>query len=84
MADNTKQIKQRKFSGVVISDKMDKTIVVKVERAKKHPQYHKMYIVSKKYLVNDEKNQYKIGDKVEFIECRPLSKNKRWKVIYKR
>jgi len=73
---------QRKFDGVVSSDKMDKTIVVKVESIKTHPAYQKRYKRSKKYKVHDEKNQYKEGDQVSFVECRPLSKDKKWRVIY--
>ncbi len=76
------KIIRRTFTGKVVSDKMDKTIVVNVERTKIHPRYHKRYTVSKKYKVHDKKNQYKIGDKVKFIECRPLSKDKRWRVVY--
>lgn len=75
-----KTAQQRTFTGVVVSDKMDKTIVVKVNRTKLHPRYKKRFVVSKKYKVHDEKNQYKIGDKVVFFECRPLSKEKRWRV----
>ena len=71
----------RKFQGVVVSDKNDKTIVVKVESVKKHPKYQKRYVVSRKYKVHDESNQYHVGDKVTFIECRPLSRDKRWRVI---
>lgn len=72
----------RKLSGVVTSDKMDKTIVVKVERRVQHPKYRKFYIQSEKFHVHDEKNQFKVGDAVEFCETRPLSKTKRWRVIY--
>jgi len=71
----------KKFSGEVVSDKGDKTIVVKVERVKMHPKYKKRYKVTKKYKVHDEKNQYSEGDKVAFIECRPLSKDKKWRVL---
>ncbi|MFA5155358.1 MAG: 30S ribosomal protein S17 [Patescibacteria group bacterium] len=71
----------RKFQGVVVSAKNDKTIVVKVEAVKKHPKYQKRYAVSRKYKVHDENNQYHVGDKVSFIECRPLSRDKRWRVI---
>lgn len=71
----------RKFSGEVVSDKNDKTIIVKVESVKKHPKYQKRYVVSRRYKVHDEKNEYKVGDKVSFIECRPLSRDKRWRVI---
>lgn len=81
--ENEKKIIKRKFSVVVTSDKMDKTIVVKVESVKKHPKYGKRYTVSSKFKVHDEKNQYKEGDQVSFVECRPLSKEKRWRVIYK-
>lgn len=80
--ENNKKIIKKKFKGTVVSDKMDKTIVVKVERVKVHPKYGKRYTVSKKYKVHDEKNKYKTGDKVFFIECRPLSKEKRWRVMY--
>lgn len=79
---NSLTVIKRKFNGVVVSDKMNKTILVKVNRMKIHPRYKKRYIVSKNYKVHDEKNQYKIGDKVRFVECRPLSKDKRWRVIY--
>ena len=82
MAEATNKTIKRKFRGVVVSDKMDKTRVVKVESVKVHPKYKKRYTVSKKYKVHDEKNLYKQGDKVEFLECRPLSKDKRWRVIY--
>lgn len=81
--ENEKKIIKRKFSGVVTSDKMDKTIVVIVESVKKHPKYGKRFTVSRKFKVHDEKNQYKEGDQVSFVECRPISKEKRWRVIYK-
>ncbi|MFA6525899.1 MAG: 30S ribosomal protein S17 [Candidatus Buchananbacteria bacterium] len=74
--------KFRKFKGTVVSDKMDKTIVVKVESFKTHPKLKKRYRVDKKYKVHDEKGQYKIDDVVDFVECRPLSKDKKWRVIY--
>ncbi len=77
-----KEAIKRKFDGVVVSDKMDKTKVVSVESVKVHPMYKKRYKVNKKYKVHDEKNLYKEGDKVQFMECRPLSKNKRWRMIY--
>lgn len=71
----------KKFNGVVVSDKNDKTIVVKVESVKVHPKYRKRYVVSRRYKVHDEKNEHKVGDKVVFIECRPLSRDKRWRVL---
>lgn len=72
----------RTFDGVVVSDKMDKTIVVAVDTVKVHSKYLKRYTSTKKYKVHDEKNQFHEGDKVRFIECRPLSKDKRWRVLY--
>ncbi len=78
-----KTIIHRKFTGVVASDKMDKTIVVKVESTKVHPKYGKRYVETVKYKVHDEKNEFKAGDKVSFVECRPLSKDKRWRTLSK-
>lgn len=69
---------QRKVVGVVVSDKMDKTIVVETIRLKTHPKYKKQYKVSKRYKAHDEKNQFKEGDKVVIVETRPLSKDKKW------
>jgi len=80
---NLKHKIKRQFQGVVVSDKMNKTIVVKIEGIKTHPKYRKQYKVSKKYKVHDEKKQYHIGDIVLFEECRPISKEKRWRVIKK-
>lgn len=77
----TEEKKIRVLKGVVVSDKIDKTIVVAVNRLKLHPKYKKKYKVTKKYKVHDEKNEFHIGDKVTIVECRPLSKDKRWKVI---
>lgn len=73
----------KKFKGTVVSDKMAKTITVKVDTLKMHPKLKKRYRVSRKYKVHDEKNQYKVNDVVEFVSCRPLSKDKKWRVIYK-
>jgi len=64
--------------GVVVSDKMEKTVVVKVDRLVKHHLYNKYIKRSAKYKVHDENNSCKIGDRVQIIECRPLSKDKRW------
>jgi len=66
---------------MVISDKMSKTIVVKVDRQKMHPVYRKKYWVSKKYKIHDEKKEAKVGDKVSFISCRPVSKEKKWRLF---
>lgn len=71
----------RIMQGAVVSDKMEKTIVVSVERKFPHPLYKKFIKRSKRYNVHDEDNQFKIGDIVNIQECRPLSKTKRWEVI---
>ena len=65
-----------------MSTQQQKTIVVKVDRLRAHPLYLKRYTVSKKYHVHDERQQYHVGDVVEFIECRPISKTKKWRVLY--
>ena len=75
--------KGRFLKGVVFGDKMDKTITVLTDRYKKHSKYKKRYKVSKKYKVHDENNEYKKGDKVIIQECRPISKEKQWKVVNK-
>ncbi|UWG97926.1 30S ribosomal protein S17 [Dehalobacter sp. DCM] len=73
---------QRKTqSGKVVSDKMDKTIVVVVETRKKHPIYHKTVKVTKKYKAHDENNEAKTGDTVLIMETRPLSKEKNWRLV---
>jgi small subunit ribosomal protein S17 len=74
---------KRQLKGIVISDKMKKTVVVRVERVKEHPKYKRRYKVHKKYKAHDEKEEYKIGDMVVIKECRPLSKDKRWRIIKK-
>ena len=68
------------LTGVVTSDVADKTIAVVVTSRETHPIYGKQYSVSRKYLVHDEKNEAKIGDKVEFVETRPISKRKSFKL----
>jgi small subunit ribosomal protein S17 len=70
-----------KIKGTVISDKMDKTIVVAVSILKTHPKYSKKYRVTKKYKVHDPEKKHKVGDVVEFVQCRPISKDKRFKII---
>jgi len=72
---------KRQLTGTVISNKMSKTIVVRVERIKKHPKYKKRYKIHKKYKVHTESGEYNIDDKVIIEECRPISKEKRWRVI---
>ncbi|MGC9366254.1 MAG: 30S ribosomal protein S17 [bacterium] len=67
--------------GIVISDKMDGTILVKVERKLAHPLYKKIIRRNKKYMADDPENQAKIGDVVKIMETRPLSKNKKWRLL---
>lgn len=68
------------YTGKVISDKMDKTVVVAIERLTQHPQYKKTIRKITKFKAHDEENKCKIGDKVSVIETRPLSKEKRWRI----
>lgn len=70
----------RILKGTVVSDKMDKTVVVRVNRYKTHPKYKKRYRVSKKYYAHDPENKHKIGEEISIYETRPLSKLKRWHV----
>ena len=72
---------KRIMQGVVVSDKMDKTVVVNVERKFPHPLYKKYIKRSKRYHAHDENNTHKVGDIVSIQECRPLSKIKRWEVV---
>ncbi len=72
---------KRVLQGVVVSDKVDKTIVVKVERRYKHPLYGKYIRASKKYHAHDEDNACKAGETVRIVECRPRSRLKRWELL---
>ena len=72
---------KKRLVGQIVSNKMPKTVVVKVERIKEHPKYKKRYKTYKKYKAHLEQGEYKVGDKVIIEECRPLSKGKHWKVI---
>ena len=72
---------KRIMQGVVVSDKMDKTVTVKVSRRIKHPLYKKFINQSKKYAAHDENNTCKIGDTVSIRECKPISKRKKWEVL---
>jgi len=71
---------KRTLTGTVVSDKMDKTVTVLVERKVKHPQLGKVLRVSKKYHAHDENNEFHTGDVVDIEECRPLAKTKNWRV----
>jgi len=81
MSENNQKNKKT-LKGVVVSDAMDKTVVVRVGRFVKHPKYKKYYTINKKYHAHDERNQYKVGDTVEIIETKPISKKKSFTVLY--
>lgn len=80
MAESRKQ-NRRVLKGIVVSDAMDKTIVVKVESLKAHPVYKKRYHTTKKYFAHDEENRCGAGDTVTIAETRPFSKKKRWRLL---
>ena len=84
MSDTTTETEARtrrkERRGVVVSDAMDKTVVVRVDILKPHPKYHKMMRRSIKLHAHDEANEAKVGDTVRVVETRPLSKSKRWRV----
>ena len=72
---------RRVLTGIVTSDKMDKTIVVAIEESRRHALYGKSVKITKKFMAQDENNECQIGDKVKIMETRPLSKNKRWRLV---
>jgi len=74
---------KKQLKGIVVSDKMQKTAVVNVERIKEHPKYKRRYKSHKKYKAHDENKEYHVGDNVIIEECSPISKDKKWKVIKK-
>lgn len=73
--------KRKQKTGIVVSDSMSKTIVVRIDRSSKHPVYGRVMSKSTKVMVHDEKEAANVGDKVSIEETRPLSKNKRWRLI---
>ncbi|MCR4283864.1 MAG: 30S ribosomal protein S17 [Parcubacteria group bacterium] len=83
LADNPVQSRSKILSGVVVSDKQDKTVTVEVVNFIQNPKYGKFIKRNKKYKAHDEKNQYKEGDKVVIRECRPISKDKTFTVVGK-
>ncbi len=83
MAEDKQKKIRRRFTGVVVSNKMDKTALVRVDRTVIHSKYHKRYVRSLKYKVHDAENELQEGDKVMFEECRPMAKGKRWRLIKK-
>ena len=80
MSDTTETKQRQTLQGRVVSDKMDKTVVVEVERTVMHPLYQRYIRRRKKYHAHDETNDCKVGDQVKIVSCRPLSKTKRWRV----
>ncbi len=80
MANEPRNLRKER-TGVVVSDAMDKTVVVQAERRIQHPVYGKFLRRSKKYYAHDEKNEAKKGDQVRIAETRPLSKTKRWRLV---
>ena len=74
---------KKQLIGTIVSNKMQKTVVVLVERIKEHPKYKRRFRVYKKYKAHDEKREYKAGDRVIIEECKPISKEKRWRVVGK-
>ena len=80
MSENTRAFRKTR-SGTVVSDKMDKTIVVAIETNVQHKLYHKIIKRTYKLKAHDEQNQAGIGDTVKVMECRPLSKDKRWRLV---
>jgi small subunit ribosomal protein S17 len=81
--DKTKNTKSKVFTGTVVSDKMKDTIVVSVARFEKHPKYEKYVMKHKKFKVHDAGNTAKVGDRVDIIETRPISKDKHFKLMAK-
>jgi len=79
MTENITRVKR----GVVVSDKMDKTVVVRIDSVKTHPIYKKKFVMSKKYKAHDENNEYKTGDLVEIKEMKPISRDKKFTVFGK-
>ncbi len=82
--EGNKTRNRRRLDGTVVSDKMDKTVVVRVDRTVVHPKYLKRYTVSKRYKAHDDENTYKAGDEVTIEETRPYSKDKRFRVVGKK
>ncbi|HLD17586.1 MAG TPA: 30S ribosomal protein S17 [Patescibacteria group bacterium] len=74
---------RRTLRGTVVSDRMQKTLVVQVDRTVLHPKYGKRYVRSHRYKIHDERGEGRMGDVVEFTECRPLSREKRWRLLRK-
>lgn len=78
-----KQVKKQQITGTIVSDKMDKTVVIAIHIKKRHPKYHKTYTVTKRFKAHSPENQYHTGDTVVVESCRPISKDKKFVVIKK-
>ncbi len=74
---------RRQLQGIVVSDRMDKTVVVRVEQVRAHRLYRKVMRVHKRYKAHDETNEARAGDVVVIEECRPMSREKRWRVVFR-
>lgn len=83
MSETKTTTNRRRINGIVTSDAMDKTVVVRVDRTMVHAKYLKRFTLSKKYKAHDPENVYKVGDQVVIEETRPISKDKRWRVVGK-
>ncbi|MCZ6474524.1 MAG: 30S ribosomal protein S17 [SAR324 cluster bacterium] len=82
MSEQPEKRKLRKSrQGVIVSDKLDRSIVVRVDRTMRHPLYKKVIRRSKKYMAHDQENSGKVGDLVRIMECRPISRRKRWRLV---
>jgi small subunit ribosomal protein S17 len=77
----TKDKNKKTLSGIIVSDKMDKTVVVSVTRFVQHPKYKKFIKISKNYKAHDPENKHKVGERVEIVETKPMSKDKHFKVV---
>ncbi len=80
MSKNKRKI-LKTLRGAVVSDRMQKTVIVEITRLKKHPKYKKQYKVTTRYKAHDEKGEFHAGDKVLIQQCRPFSRDKRWRVM---
>ena len=78
---NVKPTARKEKTGIVLSDKMQKTIVVRIRRKARHPKFGKVMEMARKFKVHDEKNEARTGDCVRIVETRPLSKDKRWRLV---
>ncbi|MFH0846118.1 MAG: 30S ribosomal protein S17 [Patescibacteria group bacterium] len=81
LQETVKKNKAKTLKGVVVSNKMQKTLVVLTQRFVKHPKYEKYRTVSKKYKAHYDEGSYEVGDKVEIMECNPISKEKRFRIV---